>query len=73
MAGFYGEARRLIPSPHREYKLPAKDHPPRHGHARKRLEPPAKRGTGGANFDYSGPLTEVALLGNVAIHYPAAF
>jgi len=30
------------------------------------------RGEAGASFAYAGPLTEIALLGNVALHYPGA-
>ena len=29
-----------------------------------------KGGTPGANFDYSGPLTEAVLLGSVAVRFP---
>jgi hypothetical protein len=58
----------LIPqSRMNEYKRPAKSIPRSVGHHAEWVQackggPPA-----GANFDYAGPLTEVVLLGNVAI------
>lgn len=68
MAGVYGDSPRLIPeSAMREYKLPAKTIPRVTGtHEKDWIRACKERKPAGANFDYSGPLTEVALLGNVA-------
>jgi predicted dehydrogenase len=66
--GWCAESPRLIPeSKMKEYKLPPKTIPRSPGHhqewinACKGGKPPT------ANFDFSGPLTEVLLLGNIAI------
>ena len=64
----YGGSPRLIPdSRMRAYKQPPKTLPRSPGHHREWIDackggPPA-----GSNFDYAGPLTEMVLLGNVAL------
>jgi hypothetical protein len=50
-----------------EYQLPPKTVPRSPGHYNEWLEACKAGCNAGANFDYSGPLTEVVLLGNIAI------
>ncbi len=68
MCGVYGENPRLIPeSKMKEYKKPAKTIARvTGGHEQDWLTACKSGKQAGANFDYSGPLTEVVLLGNVA-------
>ena len=72
MAGVYGDSPRLIPeSAMKDYKLPPKTLPRIEGtHEQDWIRACKERKQAGANFDYSGPLTEVALLGNVARKFP---
>lgn len=49
------------------YERPARTIPRSIGHYREWLEACKGGQKAGANFDYGGPLTEVVLLGNVAI------
>ena len=68
MCGCYGRNPRLIPETKmRAYKRPPKTIPRSIGHREEWIE--ACRGGKPAvsNFDYAGPLTEVVLLGNLAI------
>ena len=59
---------RLIPeSRMREYKQPEKTIPRSIGHCAEWIEACKGGKPAGANFDYAGPLTEVVLLGNIAI------
>jgi predicted dehydrogenase len=68
MCGGWGGAPRIIPEAKmRDYKLPERTLPRSKGHHRDWLDackggPPAS-----SNFDYAGPLTEIVLLGNVAL------
>lgn len=68
MAGVYGEGARLIPeSRMKEYKQPPKTIPRVKGSHEMDWVRACKSGQpAGADFEYSGPLTEVCLLGNVA-------
>ncbi len=68
MAGVYGEGARLIPeSRMKEYKQPPKTIPRVKGSHEMDWVRACKDGKpAGADFEYSGPLTEVCLLGNVA-------
>jgi predicted dehydrogenase len=68
MAGVYGESPRIIPEKRmREVKLPPKSIPRVKGSHEQDWVRAAKTGTAaGADFAYSGPLTETCLLGNIA-------
>lgn len=68
MCGCYGKNPRLIPETKmKEYKRPPKTIPRVEGHHESWLDA-CKGGTpASSNFDYSGPLTETVLLGNIAI------
>ena len=68
MAGVYGEGARLIPeSRMKEYKQPPKSIPRVKGSHEQDWVRACKEGRpAGADFEYSGLLTEVCLLGNVA-------
>lgn len=68
MAGVYGEGARLVPeSRMQEYELPTKSIPRVKGSHEQDWVRACKEGRqAGADFEYSGLLTEVCLLGNVA-------
>ena len=68
VAGVYGEGPRLIPeSAMKAYKTPAKTIPRVKGsHEQEWVRACKTDGRAGADFEYSGPLTEMCLLGNVA-------
>jgi hypothetical protein len=68
VAGVYGEDPRLIPeSRMKEYKTPEKTIPRVEGsHEQDWVRACKSGGRAGADFEYSGLLTEVCLLGNVA-------
>jgi predicted dehydrogenase len=68
MAGVYGENPRLLPETlNKEYKRPAKSIPRVSGSHEMDWVRSCKTGQPvGSNFSYSGPLTEVCLLGNIA-------
>jgi len=68
MCGVYGESPRLIPETlMKEYKRPEKTIPRVQGSHEQDWARHCKAGTQpSASFDYSGPLTEMCLLGNVA-------
>jgi len=68
MCGVYGESPRLIPeSKMQAYKQPAKTIPRVKGSHEQDWANACKKGAQpSASFDYSGPLTEMVLLGNVA-------
>jgi len=68
MAGVYGEGARLIPeSRMKEYKQPSKTIPRVKGsHEQDWVRACKESRPAGADFEYSGMLTEVCLLGNVA-------
>ena len=71
MAGVYADGARIVPEAkfkELQKSLPPKTIPRSHGHYRDWIEA-CKGGTpAGANFaDYAGPLTEMVLLGNLAI------
>jgi predicted dehydrogenase len=68
MAGVYGNGPRLIPEARmKEFQRPAKTLPRVPDSHEKDWIRACKGGpAAGANFDYSGPLTEVCILGNVA-------
>ena len=68
----YGDSPRLIPETRmKEYKLPAKTLPRvpggSGGHEQDWIRACKDRKPACSNFDYSGPMTETVLLGNVAI------
>lgn len=68
MCGVYGESPRIIPEAAMQaYTRPQKTLPRVQGTHEQDWAQHCKEGTQpGANFEYSGPLTELALLGNVA-------
>ena len=68
MAGVYGESARIIPEKKmKEVTLPPKTMPRVKGSHEQDWVRACKTGTpAGADFAYSGPLTETCLLGNVA-------
>lgn len=68
VAGVYGEGPRLIPeSAMKAYKTPPKTIPRVEGsHEQDWVRACKTGGRAGADFEYSGPLTEVCLLGNIA-------
>jgi len=68
VAGVYGEGPRLIPeSRMKEYHMPEKTMPRVEGsHEQDWVSACKNSRRAGADFEYSGPLTEVCLLGNVA-------
>ena len=72
MADVYGDSPRLIPeSAMKAYKLPPKTLPRIVGtHEQDWIRACKERKPAGAHFDYSGALTEFALLGNVARRFP---
>jgi predicted dehydrogenase len=68
ICGSYGGSPRLIPeSRMKEYKRPQPSIPRSIGHHKEWIEACKGRGTAGSNFDYAGPMTEVVLLGNIAV------
>jgi predicted dehydrogenase len=68
ICGSYGNSPRLIPeSRMRAYKRPAPSLPRSVGHYKEWIEACKGGKPAGSNFDYAGPLTEVTLLGNVAV------
>ena len=72
MCGVYGNSPRLIPeSAMRAYKRPAKTLARvKGGHEQDWIRAIKNDGKAGADFSYSGPLTELALLGNLAKRLP---
>jgi len=68
MAGVYGEGARLIPETKmKAYQRPAETLPRVKGSHEQDWVRACKRGEpAGSHFGYSGPLTEICLLGNVA-------
>lgn len=71
-AGVYGNSPRIIPeSAMKAYKLPPKTLPRvNDGHFRDWLDAIKNGKKAGADFSYSGPLTEMTLLGNLAKKFP---
>ena len=68
LSGSYGKSPRIIPeSKMKEYKRPPKSIPRSIGHHKEWVEACKTGKPTGSNFDYAGPLTEIALLGNIAI------
>jgi hypothetical protein len=68
MCGSYGNTPRLIPeSKMRAYQRPEKTIPRSVGHHKEWIEACKGGQPAGSNFDYAGPLTELILLGNVAV------
>jgi len=64
----WGGSPRIIPETKmKEYKLPPKTIPRSKGHHRDWLDACKGGPAASANFDHSGPMTEVILLGNVAL------
>ncbi len=72
MCGVYGDSPRLIPeSAMKEAKLPEKTLPRIVGtHEQDWIRCAKERKPAGSDFGYSGPLTEFALLGNLARRFP---
>jgi len=73
MAGVYGESPRLIPeSRMQEYKRPPKTIPRVNGgHENDWIQAIKSGKQAGANFEYAGPLTELTILGRIAIQADA--
>lgn len=68
LCDFGGDNPRLIPeSKMRAYKQPPKTIPRSIGHHREWLQACKGGAAAGANFEFSGPVTEALLLGNVAL------
>ena len=68
MTDAYCQSPRIIPEAKmRAFERPAKTIPRSPGHHQEWIEACKGRGTTTTNFDYSGPLTELVLLGNLAI------
>ena len=68
LGGGWGRSPRIIPeSKMREYKRPPKTLPRVAGHHRNWLDACKGQGKPSTHFDYSGPLTEFSLMGNVAL------
>jgi len=72
MCGVYGNSPRLIPeTAMKAYKRPEKTLPRiKGGHEKNWVDAIKSGGKASADFDYSGPLTELALLGNLAKRFP---
>jgi predicted dehydrogenase len=68
ICGSYGNSPRLIPeSRMKEYKRPAPSIPRSVGHHKEWIEACKGGKPAGSNFDIAGPMTEVILLGNIAV------
>jgi predicted dehydrogenase len=68
LCGFTGENPLLIPETRmKEYKRPPKTLPRSIGHYKEWIEACKGGKPAGCNFDIGGPLTEIVLLGNIAI------
>jgi predicted dehydrogenase len=68
LGGGWSRSPRIIPeSKMKEYQRPPKTLPRVAGHHRDWLDACHGRGKASNNFDYSGPLTEFTLMGNVAL------
>jgi predicted dehydrogenase len=66
--GSYGSNPRLIPeSRMKDYKRPELSIPRSVGHHKEWIEACKGGKPAGSNFDYAGPMTEVILLGNIAV------
>jgi predicted dehydrogenase len=64
----YANSPRLIPETRmKEYKRPEKSIPRSVGHHKEWIEACKGGKPAGSNFDYAGPMTEVILLGNIAV------
>lgn len=71
MCSSHSESPRLIPQSFmNEYKRPPKTLPRVDEHHRQWLSACKKGTPTGSNFEYAGLLTQVALLGNVALRFP---
>ena len=72
MCGVYGDSPRLLPeSAMQAYERPAKTLPRINGgHEQDWIQAIKAGKKAGADFSYSGPLTEIALLGNLAKRFP---
>jgi hypothetical protein len=70
--GQYGDSPRIIPETNMQaYKLPPKTIPRIEGSHEQNWVRACKGGPPAcSNFDYAGPLTEMVLLGNIALRYP---
>ena len=68
ISGCFGEGARLIPeSRMREYEQPPKTIPRSIGHYKEWVQACKTGSPTGSNFDYAAGLTEIALLGNIAL------
>ncbi len=68
MCGSYGSNPRLIPeTAMKQYKRPSPSIPRSPGHYVEWIQACKSGKPAGSNFDYAGPLTEMILLGNVAV------
>jgi len=72
LCGVYGDSPRLIPETAMQaYQRPPKTLPRiKGGHEQDWIDAIKTGGKAGADFSYSGPLTEIALLGNIAKRFP---
>jgi len=75
LSGTYGGGPRIVP----ESKMRAYKRPPKtlerikggaDGHERKWIEACKGAKPAGSNFEYSGPMTETVVMGNLAVRYP---
>jgi hypothetical protein len=68
LCGFHGQNPRLIPDTKmKEFKPPAKTLPRSAGNNEEWIKACKGGASGGANFEFEGPITEAILLGNVAL------
>ena len=68
LCGFSGRSPRLLPETKmKEYKRPPKTLPRSIGHYKEWIEAAKGAKPAGCNFSFGGPLTEVVLLGNIAL------
>lgn len=72
VCGTYGDSPRIIPETKmQEYKRPPKTLPRVVGtHEQNWIDACKGKGPASSNFDYSGPLTETVVMGNLAILFP---
>jgi predicted dehydrogenase len=75
MCGCYGRSPRLVPeSRMREYKQPARSIPRipggQDGHEKDWVRACKDGKPASSNFDFSGPLSEMVLMGNLAVRFP---
>jgi hypothetical protein len=71
MCGCFGESPRLIPeAAMQKFSQPPKSLPRTQGIYREWVDAMLEKEPASSNFEVSGPLTEIVLLGNLALRYP---